>query len=49
VEQRVFDTLKKRVMDAPTLSQPDFSKPFELETDADVGLGEHFYNGKRTS
>lgn len=35
-----FETLKERLVSAPVLASPDFSKPFAIQTDAsDVGLG----------
>ena len=38
--QEVFDVLKTHLTSAPVLGYPDFSQPFELETDASVqGLG----------
>lgn len=38
--QVAFDTLKKRLTEAPILTCPDFSKPFVIQTDAsNVGLG----------
>ena len=33
-QQTAFDTLKERIVSEPVLTQPDQSKPFELEVDA---------------
>ena len=39
-QQNAFDYLKKRLMEAPILQYPDFSKPFLIYTDASgTGLG----------
>ena len=39
-QQRAFDYLKKRLMEAPILQYPDFTRPFVLYTDASgTGLG----------
>ena len=41
--QEVFDLLKTHLMSVPVLGYPDFSKPFDLETDALVqGFGAVF-------
>uniref|UniRef100_K7EYA7 Gypsy retrotransposon integrase-like protein 1 n=1 Tax=Pelodiscus sinensis TaxID=13735 RepID=K7EYA7_PELSI len=38
--RQAFDTIKRRLVSAPILRQPDFSRPFILQTDAsEVGLG----------
>ena len=38
--QEAFDLLKTHLMSAPVLGYPDFSRPFDLETDASMqGLG----------
>ena len=44
-QQKVFDNLKKKIMtQPPVLAYPDFSKEFELHTDAStIGLGAVLY------
>jgi hypothetical protein len=38
--QKVFDTIKEKLTQAPILRRPDYSCPFELQTDwSGVGLG----------
>jgi hypothetical protein len=38
--QKAFDTIKKKLTQAPILRRPDYSRPFELHTDwSGVGLG----------
>ena len=39
-EAEAFELLKKDLIDAVMLKNPDFSKPFQLQTDAsDMGIG----------
>jgi len=38
--QRVFEDLKRAVIDDPVLQLPDYTKPFEVHTDAsDYAIG----------
>lgn len=38
--QNAFEALKKTIMEEPTLALPDYSKPFEIHTDAsDFAIG----------
>jgi hypothetical protein len=38
--QKAFEKLKVKLIEAPILRRPDYSRPFELDTDwSDVGLG----------
>lgn len=38
--QRAFDTIKQDLVQAPVLTTPNFSKSFQVQTDAsDIGLG----------
>jgi len=46
-----FQALKNSLMNAPVLALPDFSKTFELETDAsdkDIGAVFFFWNTKES-
>jgi hypothetical protein len=36
-QEKAFETLKKKLTEAPILANPDFTKPFELTTDASGG------------
>jgi hypothetical protein len=39
-QEEAFESLKKKLTEAPILGNPDFTKPFELTTDASIeGLG----------
>jgi hypothetical protein len=38
-QQRAFETLKQKMVEAPILAHPDDSKPYFLETDASEGAG----------
>ncbi len=39
-EEVAFETIKQKLLSAPVLAHPDWSKPFTLQTDAsDVGIG----------